>query len=250
VQPDPKQGEREYFARIGPEGIAHSAGKPFSDDLCAQYLASMSAVFGILPPPPARILEFGCGVGWLSLYLAQRGYDVLGVDIAEEAIAQARASRDARGLNHADFVAADYESFEAPASFDFVIFHDALHHAEDERTALTCAWKSLKPGGSVITLEPGSGHHQTATSQHAIEKYGVHEKDMPPRHIIRLAREIGFRQWLALPHPCDLNNAYYRRSYRVAPNAFERFTRRCLGAFRVLRRLFDTNRQGLVILWK
>ena len=45
---DPKQGEREYFARIGAAGIAHSLAKPYADDNCAQYLAVMTALFGLL----------------------------------------------------------------------------------------------------------------------------------------------------------------------------------------------------------
>ncbi|MFB6075256.1 MAG: class I SAM-dependent methyltransferase [Haloarculaceae archaeon] len=37
------------------------------------------------------VLDLGCGTGELSLFLARRGHDVLGVDIAPAAIAQARA---------------------------------------------------------------------------------------------------------------------------------------------------------------
>jgi hypothetical protein len=65
---DPKRGEREHFAKIGPEGIAHSNGKPLSDDYCATNLAKMAALFHLIDAPPARIVEFGCGVGWLSLF--------------------------------------------------------------------------------------------------------------------------------------------------------------------------------------
>ena len=250
MQPDPKQGERDYFARIGPAGIAHSIGKPFSDDNCAQYLAVMTAVFGLLAPPPRRIVEFGCGAGWLSLCLAQRGYEVLGVDISEDAIAHARATRDARGLTRADFIAADYESFATTTPFDYAIFHDALHHAEDERAALACAWRALASGGAAITVEPGTGHHNSVTSQRAIREFGVHEKDMPPRHIVRLAREVGFRRWLVLPHPHDLNRAFYRRAYHEAATPLDLAARRVLSLLRALRRMFGTRHQGLVILWK
>lgn len=250
MQPDPKQGERDYFARIGPAGIAHSVGKPFSDDNCAQYLAALTALFGLLAPPPRRIVEFGCGTGWLALCLAQRGYDVLGVDISEDAVAHARATRDARGLTRADFVAADYEAFATTAPFDYAIFHDSLHHAEDERAALACAWRALTPDGVAITLEPGAGHHDSVTSQRAIREFGVHEKDMPPRHIVRLAREVGFRRWLVLPHPHDLTRSFYRRAYHAAATPFELFSRRCLGTLRALRRMFATRNHGLVVLWK
>src|SRR5215217_7899512 len=90
MQFDPKKGEREYFARIGEAGIAHSLRKPFSDEYCSFNLSSLDALFHFLAPPPAQLIEFGCGVGWLSAFLAQRGYEVTGVDISPDAIAAAK----------------------------------------------------------------------------------------------------------------------------------------------------------------
>ncbi len=42
-------------------------------------------------PPTGPVLDVGCGTGELALALAQRGLAVLGVDLAEAAITQARA---------------------------------------------------------------------------------------------------------------------------------------------------------------
>ncbi len=42
-------------------------------------------------PPTGPVLDVGCGTGPLTFALAKRGYAVLGVDLAEAAIAQARA---------------------------------------------------------------------------------------------------------------------------------------------------------------
>ena len=92
---DPKQGEREYFARIGAAGIEHSTRKPFGDEFCAVNLSNLDALFHLLEQPPARLIEFGCGVGWLALLLAQRGYQVTGLDISPEAIAAAQAQLQA-----------------------------------------------------------------------------------------------------------------------------------------------------------
>ena len=251
MTPDPKQGERDYYARLGAEGIAHSLGKPFTDDCCPQYLAAMTALFSLMAPPPGRVVEFGCGTGWLSLYLAQRGYEVLGVDIAEDAVGHARAAAAARGLTTVEFVAGDYETFAGQARFDYAIFHDSLHHAESELAALRCAHAALVPGGCVITLEPGSGHDTAESSRSAVAEFQVHEKSMPPAHIVRIGRQAGFVRHLVLPHPHQHNRLVYRRAYHQAGTRMDLAGLWCLSVLRSLRSLLHWRKDpGLVVMWK
>src|SRR5437016_13465332 len=87
----PNAGELTYYERIGDAGRRHAAGKPFSDDECGLYLMRAGALMSLLPPPPARVLECGCGTGWLAYFLAQRGYDVVATDVSPDAIALAKA---------------------------------------------------------------------------------------------------------------------------------------------------------------
>jgi SAM-dependent methyltransferase len=48
--------------------------------------------------PPARLLDFPCGLGRHALALAARGYQVTGLDLSPEAVAAAKAEATARGL--------------------------------------------------------------------------------------------------------------------------------------------------------
>ena len=48
--------------------------------------------------PAARLLDVGCGAGLAAEALARRGYDVLGIDAAGEAIEAARAHAEGQGL--------------------------------------------------------------------------------------------------------------------------------------------------------
>jgi SAM-dependent methyltransferase len=41
-------------------------------------------------PPPGRALDLGCGTGTQSVYLAQHGWDVIGIDFVSRPLAQAR----------------------------------------------------------------------------------------------------------------------------------------------------------------
>ncbi len=48
--------------------------------------------------PPGRALELGCGTGTNAIYLARHGWDVVGVDLVEAPIRQARAKAEAAGV--------------------------------------------------------------------------------------------------------------------------------------------------------
>ncbi|GAB5559958.1 MAG: hypothetical protein SynsKO_16050 [Synoicihabitans sp.] len=249
---DPKQGEREYFARVGPDEIKRALGKPFTDRKCEWDLGNVTAIFHLLGDPPAKVAELGCGVGWLSIMLARRGFDVLGVDISPDAIAAGEAQRDALGLELLTFQVADYEELSADdASFDAAIFFSSLHHAEDEQAAMTTAYRLLKPGGMLIAFEPGSGHGGTASSRRAVEEFGVHEKDMPIAKIVALGQAAGFSRHLKLPEPWDFLRTVYRSSYRNASSSRDARNRFGLGVLRAFRRFFfQREDQSFVVLWK
>jgi SAM-dependent methyltransferase len=79
---------------------------------------------------PGRTLEIGCGTGTHAIFLAQRGFDVLGIDISEIAISKARArAGELCRFEVVDFLAA------APAGgpFEFV-FDRGCFHAFDEES--------------------------------------------------------------------------------------------------------------------
>ena len=51
-----------------------------------------------LLPPGARVLDVGCGEGRDSVFFAERGFDVTGVDIARSGLAKAERLACARGV--------------------------------------------------------------------------------------------------------------------------------------------------------
>ena len=73
---------------------------------------------------PGRTLEVGCGTGTNAIYLAEHGFDVVGVDVAAVAIANARAKAHAR----CRFETVDFLN-EAPpgAPFQFVFDRGCFH---------------------------------------------------------------------------------------------------------------------------
>jgi SAM-dependent methyltransferase len=197
----PKLGEINYLKTAGADGVDHVRNKPFADAACGRYLGDLGLVMGLLPPPPARILDLGVGSGWTTTFLARRGYEVIGRDICPDMIVLAEQNRDRLAADSASFEVGDFELLPYRNEFDVVLFYDALHHAEDERSALTAAYAALRPGGICLTVEPGEGH--AVVSADAARAFGVTEKDMPPHHIIAIGRSVGFRQFRVFARSSD-----------------------------------------------
>lgn len=195
----PKPGEFTYFQRIGETGRKHSLNKPFSDDETASMLMDVGMIFSMLPPPPAKILECGCGAGWLSYFLAQKGYTVVGQDCAGDAIDLARNNPIfTKKYGDISFVCSDFESLNYRDEFDAILFYSSLHHSEDEKKAIDCAYTALRENGLFIAIEPGVGHEKASKS--VIETYDVGDRDMPPKLVAKRGREIGFRK-IRVYHP-------------------------------------------------
>jgi ubiquinone/menaquinone biosynthesis C-methylase UbiE len=196
-----KQGEIDYLKNIGDDDARLAYDKPFSGEMCSKNLVDLGLIMALLPKPPARLLDLGCGTGWTSAFFARRGYRVIGQDIAPDMIEFAERNRTRYEAQNLDFVLSDYESLNFDEPFDCAVFYDSLHHAVDEKAALQSVYRALKPGGVLITHEPGTGHSQSADAKRAMELYGVTEKDMPPAHIRDVCRDIGFSSFEFLPDP-------------------------------------------------
>lgn len=196
-----KEGEIDYMKNIGDEGAQAAFDKPFSHFTCSKNLVDLGIIMALLPPPPARLLDLGCGTGWTSAFFARRGYRVTGQDIAPDMIQFAERNRSRYEAQSLDFVLSDYESLSFEEPFDCAVFYDSLHHAVDERAALESVFRALRPGGVLITHEPGAGHSKSPDSIRAMQLYGVTEKDMPPWHIRDVCLSIGYSSFRSLPDP-------------------------------------------------
>jgi SAM-dependent methyltransferase len=100
------------------------------------------------------ILDAGCGTGENALYLASLGLSVLGVDVAETALAIARAKAADRGIK-VEFAAADaFELERLGRKFDTVLDAGLFHTFDgDERPIYVASLASVtENGGTVYVL--------------------------------------------------------------------------------------------------
>jgi SAM-dependent methyltransferase len=112
------------------------------------------------------VLDAGCGTGENSLHLAALGFPVLGVDVAETALAIARQKSVERGIA-AEFVAADAFHLESLQRKFETVLDCGLFHALDaeERTRYVASLASVtEPDGTLYVLcfsdeTPDTGPH-------------------------------------------------------------------------------------------
>jgi len=99
---------------------------------------------------PGRALDVGCGAGGLAVALAQRGWDVTGIDLAPNAIAAARAVAAEHEIN-ARFETANASRWRPDQSYDLIVSSFAL---PDDRAARAPAFAMMKDalawGGTVL----------------------------------------------------------------------------------------------------
>ena len=94
---------------------------------------------------PVDILDIGCGGGFLSNFLSEKGHRVTGVDLSGESLAVAR--RHDR-TQTARYIEADaYQLPFADSSFDVITAMDFLEHVEDPAKVIQEAARVLRPGG-------------------------------------------------------------------------------------------------------
>jgi SAM-dependent methyltransferase len=196
---DPAEHARRadaYFAKMtDPTPILR---KPFAYATESQEL--MTGLGALLPALDlflhCRILDFGCGVGWLSRALAHLGCQVTAVDISPAALAIGAAAFNADPVSKG--LSVDWKKFDgariplADGSMDRVICFDAFHHVADQAPVLAEIARVLAPGGIAAFHEPGPFHSWFPQSQAEMRDFGVIENDIHICEIEKLALSVGF----------------------------------------------------------
>ncbi len=76
----------------------------------------------------SRILDLGCGSGWLSVYLSREGFKVTGIDVADHALDLGRQWAEMENLE-IEFDAGDLGDLPYPDnSFDAVVANSIIEH--------------------------------------------------------------------------------------------------------------------------
>jgi ubiquinone/menaquinone biosynthesis C-methylase UbiE len=105
------------------------------------------------PSLDTRAVDLGCGSGQVTLALAKRCANVLGIDVSEKMIALLLDNAAQEGISNVEGRAVPIERLGlAEGSVDLVVSNYALHHLrdKDKQVAVNEAFKWLRPGGKLV----------------------------------------------------------------------------------------------------
>lgn len=104
-----------------------------------------------------KILDIGCSQGIISLLMGQKGKEVQGLDIQEEAIEYAnhlleKDYKECKGKVH--FKCTDFIAFEEEEQYDCIVITEVLEHLENPKQFLNHAQHYLKHQGKLVMTVP------------------------------------------------------------------------------------------------
>lgn len=108
-------------------------------------------------PPGSHVLDAGCGVGHVALYMAARGLQMTGIDIMDHHLEKARRNI-AKSGHLKDKITTkkmDYHHLETlqTESFDGVYTMETLVHATEPEQVVDGFYRILRPGGHIVLHE-------------------------------------------------------------------------------------------------
>jgi ubiquinone/menaquinone biosynthesis C-methylase UbiE len=102
---------------------------------------------------PQRVLDVGCGTGFLALRLAELGHIVTGIDLSGQMIEQARGKAEQAAMQIEFRVgdAADLDS--ADQAYDLVVARHVIWNLPDPERGVAEWLRVLRPGGRLLLVE-------------------------------------------------------------------------------------------------
>jgi len=219
VDDDPQQRAERPAGRLAQLATRHTtkrqrrvwSGRVASwDQHSSPGLASVTAAVlaAAAVRPDDVVLDLGCGTGQISIPLAMRGADVLGLDVSPAMADRLRSEARRRGLRTLTALALPVEELALPpASVDLVVSSYALHHLRDPDKArlITAAYSWLRPGGRIVIADMMFGRGGSPRDREIIRLKVMALARKGPGGWWRIAKNVA--RYLFRVHECPISMA-------------------------------------------
>ncbi len=124
--------------------------------------------------PGDDLLDVGCGPGTITVDLAARVApgNVVGIDVADDVVAEAVHVAESTGSTNVTFARGDAYSIDTTAgTFDVVHAHQVLQHLGDPIAGLTEMRRVLRPGGLLAVRDSDYGAFVWAPADHRLDRW-------------------------------------------------------------------------------
>ena len=120
------------------------------------------------------VLDLGCGIGLESRYFAERGTEVVGVDISRKNIIQAKIN-NLEYREHTSFIVDDITTITLNRRFNIVLLHDVLEHVfkDEQEITLLNAIKHTAKNGIIFIKCPTEEHKEKYCSTETLSGHYV-----------------------------------------------------------------------------
>jgi 2-polyprenyl-3-methyl-5-hydroxy-6-metoxy-1,4-benzoquinol methylase len=186
-----KESTKNYVKSLDEAGLAFLYTKPFpvgdfdhGRENAISHLSLFISIANVLHSlSPSKVIDIGCGPGWLSEYLARLGFDMTGIDFSEDFIEIAEKRK--RQIPYFDklklrYRVSDAHSIISNQKYDCAILYSSLHHFDEPERVLKNIYDLLTEKGFLI----------------------IHEGERPPKGSDgekRLIDEMKKSKWLERP---------------------------------------------------
>lgn len=177
----------DWGYRDGGEGCTWAYVLPPLLEFCATY------------PVGSRVLDVGCGNGYLAGKLLEKGCQVVGIDLSTSGI---EIARNAHPKARFEVMQADERVLEnlGEKPFDVVVSTETVEHLYDPQAYARGSFAATRPGGRFVCSTPYHGYLKDLTlallgkwdSHHAPLWLGGHIKFFSRHSLGQLMTEAGF----------------------------------------------------------
>lgn len=190
-----KEDLREFYEKEY-ERSADITGVPRDDNF------TYSQVLHQIRPnlkPGMTALDLGCHTGPLSLYMANAGCEVTGIDLAANAVNTAVRSAKHWKSDNVRFMQMDFlKDWQEADAFDFVLCSHVVEHVPDDEAFIKKIHFATRPGGRLLLMAPTTYSslylgHKAITGKFAWDEEVGHLRRYDRKTFTELVEKAGYR---------------------------------------------------------